>query len=62
MSESMTVKRPLFDRKSLTALILPLVVEQFLAMAIGAAIPSWFPAAARRRSAVFHWSIRSMSC
>ena len=37
MSESMTVKRPLFDRKSLTALILPLVVEQFLAMAIGAA-------------------------
>ena len=37
MSESTTASRPLFDRKALTALILPLVVEQFLAMAIGAA-------------------------
>lgn len=37
MSESTTASRPLFDRRALTALILPLVVEQFLAMAIGAA-------------------------
>ena len=37
MAAAATLKRPLFDRKSLTALILPLVIEQFLAMAIGAA-------------------------
>lgn len=37
MSDAVAAKRPLFDRKSLTALILPLIIEQFLAMAIGAA-------------------------
>ncbi len=41
MSESSTTvsaaKKPLFDRRALTALIVPLIIEQFLAMLIGAA-------------------------
>ena len=37
VSAASTAKKPLFDRHSLTALIIPLIVEQFLAMLIGAA-------------------------
>ena len=37
VSAASTAKKPLFDRQSLTALIIPLIVEQFLAMLIGAA-------------------------
>ncbi|MCI6023784.1 MAG: MATE family efflux transporter [Oscillospiraceae bacterium] len=36
-SAASTAKKPLFDRHSLTALIIPLIIEQFLAMLIGAA-------------------------
>ena len=37
VSAASTAKKPLFDRHSLTALIIPLIIEQFLAMLIGAA-------------------------
>ena len=37
VSAASTAKKSLFDRHSLTALIIPLIVEQFLAMLIGAA-------------------------
>ena len=36
VSAASTAKKPLFDRHSLTALIIPLIIEQFLAMLIGA--------------------------
>lgn len=53
---------PLFTGKQLRALILPLIVEQFLGIFVGMADTMMVPAQVRLRFPAYHSWTRSMYC